>query len=106
MSVSAGKQVDVDITCIDGVCRVTPADVVVATGDTVNFNNLTNGEISIQFSEASLFSSVFPGKLGAGQPWGSPVQKVERGFYPYAVYCECTKDFAVGGSMPIIIIKR
>jgi len=106
MSGSAGKQIDVEIDCIDGICKVTPADVVAATGNTINFKNLTNGEISIQFFEASLFSSTFPGKLGAGQPWSSPVQKVERGFYPYAVYCECTQDFAVGGSMPIIIIKR
>jgi plastocyanin len=105
MSESAGKQVDVDIACIDGICKVTPADVVVATGDTVNFRNLTGGDISIQFSEECLFSKEKENVVkDATRPF--PVQMVQRGVYPYAVYCECTKDFAVGASMPIIIIKR
>jgi hypothetical protein len=113
MSAAESKTVDVEIavkeTPVGDICTVAPGDVVVAKDYTINFVNLTGADIIIQFSEAGLFSTPLPDKdkiTPAAGHWPAVVASGERGFYPYAVYCERTKSFAVGGSMPIIIIKR
>jgi plastocyanin len=100
-----GIQVEVHVECVDGVCKVLPAEIIVGAGDKVHFKNLTDGTASIQFSEECLFQGT-KAVIAAQKELGFLVQRAQRGVYPYAVYCECTGDFAVGASMPIIIIKR
>lgn len=105
MAESTNKTVDVNIECDGTACRVIPGAIDVENQNNVKFHNLTAGGVSLLFSEECLFP-VAKMKIDAGKAAGVQVQKVQRGIYPFAVYCETIDDFATGSSMPIIIIKR
>jgi len=107
MAESRNKTVDVNIECDGTACRVIPGAIDVENQNNVKFHNKTAGRISILFSEECLFSAEnVKMQIDAGKAAGVKVQKVQRGIYPFAVYCETINDFATGSSMPIIIIKR
>jgi hypothetical protein len=84
---------------------VEPGVIEVADKDKVWFHNDTNETVAIVFSEQSLMSKP-KDKIEGKKKKDLDVKKVLRGIYPYAVYCEETRDFATASSMPIIIVKR
>jgi hypothetical protein len=86
-------------------CRVNPGELDVASQNKVRIHNQTGGKIHVSFSEETLF----PVSKTAVEPDKHTdliANKVQRGIYPYAVYCEVTQDFATASSMPIIIVRR
>jgi len=99
----ANKQVDVTVACVDGVCRVTPGEIVVNPGNIISFTNQTEGYVHIQFADHRVHSksiTVPPGST----PHEVAVPAGLRGCFPFAVFCQSVHDFAIAGSMPIVII--
>ncbi len=105
MGASNNKTVDVYIECDETSCRVRPGEIDVVDQNKVRFHNKTTGIVAIVFSEESLFA-VSNTKIDPDKDKDLTVQKVQRGIYPYAVYCEAISDFASASSMPIIIVRR
>ena len=105
MSANNAKTVVVSIEYDGTLCRVIPGEIDLAPDDEVTFRNQTEGAISLMFSEDILFPDARI-KIEPGKEVGMIAQKVQRGMYTYAVYCECCQDFAVASSMPIIIIRK
>ena len=106
MVASSSTPRDVHIDCDQGSCTVREGEIDIKPGDKVKFHNPTEGFVSIVFSEELLFLPDSKIKIEKGKDRTVTAQKVQRGIYPYAVYCECIQDFATASSMPIIIIKR
>lgn len=82
---------------------VVPGNVIVAVGDTIIWNNCTEGKIDV------LLPGVFPGKLqktAAGDPMVVVGIPLAAGFQPYAVYSSEANDFCIGQSTPGVIIKK
>jgi hypothetical protein len=86
-------------------CRVVPGEMDVAEQNKVRFRNQTSGKVFLSFSEESLFPTSKT-SLDPEQHTDLIANKVQRGIYPYAVFCEVTSDFATASSMPIIIVRR
>jgi hypothetical protein len=104
------KAWDVEIGHDGTDCRVSPIDFEAENGDEVRFHNLTDKDAYVVFSEDELFATDKI-KVKAGKVEPLPVkvllpQSGAKKTYPYAVYCKKTDDFALAGSMPIIIIVR
>jgi hypothetical protein len=99
------KTLDVNIEFDGTSCQVLPGEIDVVDQNKVRFHNKTTGIVAIVFSEETLFP-VSKTKIDPDEVKDLIVQKVQRGIYPYAVYCEATNDFASASSMPIIIIRR
>lgn len=88
---------------------VVPGYTIAQRGHSVWFSNRTKEHVYVQFSTRRLF--------GRGAIRLSPVGKkacqvslkarlaAPIGLHPYAVFCYEAKRFAVGNSMPIIIIQ-
>ena len=95
----------VKIANVKGVCKATHGFVVAQYGDKIKFHNGTKGRVHVHISDDHLLKhpmfTILPGKDRT-----EPVQRVCRGIYPYAVFCEDKKRFCIGGSMPIIIVPR
>ena len=104
------EQVEVSVTCDKsdrsdkGVCRVSPGEAVVLSGGTITFTNDTLAPVHIQVSTSRLDLKQLP--IPSKESRQVKVPEQMRGWFPYSVFCECTSDFAIGGSMPIIIIVR
>ena len=105
MGASNNKTVDVYIKCDGTSCRVDPGEIDVEDQNKVSFHNETVGIVAIVFSEEKLFPEPKT-KIDPGKDKNLSVQKVQRGIYPFAVYCEAISDFASASSMPIIIVRR
>lgn len=103
--VPSDKKLDVYIECDGTSCRVRPGEIDVEDQNRVWFHNKTTGIVSVVFSEESLFA-MSKIKIDSGKEKNLSVQKVQRGIYPFAVYCEAIGDFATASSMPIIIVRR
>jgi uncharacterized protein YlzI (FlbEa/FlbD family) len=108
---------DVTIKMYGNSCKVEPGEFIVESGgeeivNKINFYNETSGLVKLLFSEVCLHldpaDKVNPSTVDIeqGEIKGIPIRKVQRGIYPYAVYCECCNDFATASSMPIIIIRK
>jgi len=85
-------------------CRVLPPHKYVYKGDQITFRTIKTAA-TILIPNPQLFTTgqqsinIDPGKdvtLTVGDP-GS-------GVYPYAVFCDATNDFALGGSSPDLIV--
>ena len=99
------KQVDVNVSRVGDECLVTPGDIVVKPGDIISFTNGTAGHLHIQFADHNVHQetiTVPPGKT----TYEVRVTPGLRGCFPFAVFCQEVHDFAIGGSMPIVIIVR
>jgi hypothetical protein len=86
-------------------CRVDPGELDVEDQKKVRIHNKTKGKVSVSFSEETLFP-VSKTHIDPEKHTDLIAKKVQRGIYPYAVYCEVTNDFATASSMPIIIVRR
>ncbi len=78
-------------------------------GDTVGFSNTTAGKVSIQFPVHEIFGQGSLELEAAGVPGSDKSLTVMAdaaiGNYSYSAFCHKGGKFAVGGSMPIIIIN-
>jgi hypothetical protein len=102
---ASNKTLDVYIECDGTSCQVRPGEIDVVYQNKVSFHNKTEGTVAIVFSEEKLFPEPKT-KIGRGETKDLNVQKVLRGIYPFAVYCEAINDFASASSMPIIIVRK
>jgi len=89
-------------------CRVTPGHLVVEPGDAITFMPV-NTDVTLLFplfdQEAYLPTEGIRVKA-AGQ-LSIPLDPVmPDGVYPYAVYCHANNSFAIGGSDPVIIVRK
>ncbi len=114
---SNDEAVDVTIKMDGDLCKVEPGEFIVELGgeeivNKINFYNDTSGLVKLLFSEECLHlnptDKVNPSTVEIHQKKirTVPIRKVQRGIYPYAVYCECCNGFATASSMPIIIIRK
>jgi hypothetical protein len=88
-------------------CEVEPGDLPVKNGDKVEFFNDTGMGIVLFFGNPALFGvpsvPLKPRDTFGPAPLGPlPAKKS----FQYAVYCERTASFAVGGSNPRIIVVQ
>ncbi len=96
-----GRKHLVSIVHQNGCCKVDPPVLHASPGDKIlwKFDGSTDGGY-LFFPVKELFNGhvhKIP-KEGVEQPMG----KVERGRYPYAIYCKTHNCFAVGNSDPRI----
>jgi len=96
---------EVRITCGKTSCKVSEAFVLALPGDRIRFVNQTAADAHVHVSEENLFDDA-RFTISAGRVKTMMVREVQRGFYPYAVFCDCKGKFCTGSSMPIIIIPR
>lgn len=105
MDNTIGMYDEVLITFGEAGCKVSHEFMVVLPGRQVRFVNRTEEEVLIHVSEDGLFKSprfnILP-----GEDTTLTVGEVQRGIYPYAVFCKCNGEFCTGSSMPIIIVPR
>jgi hypothetical protein len=82
--------------------RVMPDDVV-------SFTNTTSGKVSIQFPSDEIFAFDTIDLAPQGEPGAIRELKVQAGApigtHGYSVFCQEGRQFAVGNSMPIIIVN-
>jgi len=96
---------EVKITSGKAACKVSSEFVVAKAGDRIMFRNQTGGKVHIHVSDDRLFKRpMFT--VPPGHQETQVVRKTPRGIYPYAVFCEHSKRFCTGSSMPIIIVPR
>jgi hypothetical protein len=76
----------------------------VRRGDNVTFVNQTDSDVSIQFSKNDIFHPPHLRVKKGGEETLRIHEDAPDGFHPYAVFCHEREEFAVGGSMPIIIV--
>ena len=78
-------------------------------GDQVEFGNATMGDVSIQFPVQEIFGQNTLTLAPVGSTDAEKVLTVSEtapvGTHVYAAFCHDGGQFAVGGSMPIIIIN-
>ncbi|MEW5796986.1 MAG: hypothetical protein AB1772_11580 [Candidatus Zixiibacteriota bacterium] len=86
-------------------CKVSPGFVIAVPGDRIKFCNRTSGVVYVHVSDDKLFDEP-RFKIAAGRDRTQKVKGVERGIYPYAVFCAANRAFGTGSSMPIIIVPR
>ncbi len=88
---------------------VVPIEVKAEHGDEIKFHNLTDKDMYVLFSKDELFKTDKK-KVKHNEVESLPVEvelpEIGEVTYTYAVYCKKTDDFALAGSMPIIIIIR
>ncbi len=94
---------EVKITCGKTSCKVSRAFVLAQPSRKIRFANQTGADVHVHVSEENLCNPE-QFTIAAGRAKTIVVGKVQRGFYPYAVFCECCGKFCSGSSMPIIII--
>ena len=95
VSISSGKK----------GCKVSRPFLVTTPGDRVRFQNKTKGKVYLHISEDKLFvKAMFT--IVSGMTLTQTTRRVNRGVYPYAVFCEEKAKFCTGSSMPIIIVPR
>ena len=103
------KTWDVNIEYDGTDCVVVPIEVKAEHGDEIKFHNLTEKDMYVLFSKDELFKTDKL-KVKSNEAESLPVEmelpEVGEITYTYAVYCKKTDDFALAGSMPIIIIVR
>ena len=99
------KQVDVTVACEGSECHVTPGDIIVNPGGTISFTNGTGGHLHIQFADYRFRHKTITVPPGPA-PYEVVVPTGLRGCFPFAVFCQAVHDFAIAGSMPIVIIVR
>ncbi len=105
MAEPAKNHLNVYIKCDGEKCFVDPGDIDVEDQKKIRLHNKTGGRVAVVFSEKSLLpDSQF--KIENDKHKDLGVNKVLRGIYPFAVYCEITGNFATASSMPIIIVRR
>jgi len=105
MPVPMSMNNEVLITCGERGCKVSRAFVISLPGKTVRFVNQTKKDVFIHVSHDKVFkTSRF--SLTPGQDKTLTVRRVQRGIYPFAVFCKCNGEFCTGSSMPIIIVPR
>lgn len=96
---------EVRITCGKLSCKVSPPFVLAHVGSRIRFVNRTAADVHVHISEEKLcVDDRFT--IAAGRAKSILIRKVQRGIYPYAVYCDCCGRFCTGSSMPIIIIPK
>ena len=95
----------VRITCGKTSCKVSRAFVLTRPGGRIWFANRTGADIHVHISEKRLCGDD-RFTIAKGQEKSILIRKVQRGFYPYAVFCDCCGKFCTGSSMPIIIIPK
>ncbi len=95
VSISSGKK----------GCKVSRPFLVTSVGDKVRFQNKTKGKVYLHMSEDDIFrKAMFT--IVRGMSLTQTTRRVNRGVYPYAVFCEEKAKFCTGSSMPIIIVPR
>ncbi|MCM2273089.1 MAG: hypothetical protein NDJ18_11110 [candidate division Zixibacteria bacterium] len=95
VSISSGKK----------GCKVSRPFLVTNPGDKVKFQNKTKGKVYLHISEDKIFKKgMF--SVAKGKTLTQVTRRVNRGVYPYAVFCEEKAKFCTGSSMPIIIVPR
>jgi len=93
----------VTIDVFEQECSVAPIELLANVGDTVVFENLTQGRVIVFFPDAGIFGQrTF--EIDAGGKVTVTVGNVESGSYPYTVFCECTDGFADRAARPRIIV--
>ena len=97
--------IKVQINSVNKRCKVSREFILVQPGDRVSFRNQTSDDAHIHVSEDKLFKNP-QFRIVPGGEKTVEVRKVQCGIYPYAVYCDCSRKFCTGSSMPIIIIPR
>lgn len=94
---------EVRITCGKASCKVSRAYVLARPGGRIRFANRTGGDVHVHMSERRLCDDD-RFTIERGGTKSVMIRKVQRGLYPYAVFCDCCGKFCTGSSMPIIII--
>ncbi len=97
--------VEVKITSGKTACKVSREFVIALPGDKIKFHNSTKAKVYVYVSNDDLFHDPMF-KIPKGGYVVKLVRKVQRGIYPYAVYCEEKTRFCSGSSMPIIILPK
>lgn len=86
-----------------GSCRITPREILAGRGDTVEFFNITGGNITLMLPDPGLLGAtnyLISGGTGVRLPVSgtAPI-----GTHAYTVFCDSIKEFAQA-SIPRIII--
>jgi len=89
------------------ICVVDPPDLSVSSGDTVEFVNSTEAALRIFFAKRDLFDAELAsvGKIASVKLHVKASPPLRPVVYHYAVFCDETDSFAVGGSNPRIILN-
>ena len=86
-------------------CKVSQPFLVTNPGDKVRFQNKTKGKVYLHMSEDDIFKKAMF-KIAPAMTLTQTTRRVNRGVYPYAVFCAEKEKFCTGSSMPIIIVPR
>ncbi len=103
----ANAQKTVEFFACRNVSSVDPSVLHVRSGETVDFANVTEKDVRIFFPKRGLFGTDLEDvKSGAKtRPLTVLPPKPDKPVtYHYAVFCDETDSFAVGGSNPKIIL--
>lgn len=92
----------------EGTFRVVPGHVFVERGTPIVFTAVDTGPITLLFPDEALFGAE---KRVIDVPEGGSTRKdhlvaEHPGNYPYCVFIDKARDFAVGDSHPRIVVKE
>ncbi len=108
---AAAKDAPVTITVVPqtSICIAAPGSAPVGVGGKVSWTNNTGGLVTVYFPhDGVLGRRRFEKDIEDGETYIHPEPAKKKGSgeqrYTYAVYSEITKNFAIGGSDPDIIV--